>query len=379
MNQAMNIDFNSKQEFEQNMLRDTAAGFVKDQIPTDYTRRMMGSETGVEEQVWAQFAEMGWTGLLVPEQNGGMGMSLGDMAIVLQEMGSAAHLGPFFACAVSSVLVLRECDSGDLRDELLSGIAAGSLVISYAVEECAGYKWSDFATTARATEVGYEISGTKRFVPYANLADSLVVAASLQGGVALFCIAPDQPGVAIEVLPTTSGARLCNVVFDGVSLGSHALLMGPEAAEAVVEKVFHLSALARCAEMVGGMISALKLTVDHVSIREQFGAPIGQFQAVQHRCADMLVHVDTAAMLVHDTIRSITEGDTSLAESAAICKVWSNDAYRQVMKSGHQMMGGTGYMEETDLQLFYRHARVAELSFGTSNFYRDVLAGELGI
>lgn len=373
----MYLNFNNDLDLEQNMLRDSVADFVDSQYTTAVTRRLAESESGVDATIWQQISEMGWTGLLVPEAYGGMGMKLGDMAIILQEMGRSAYQGPFCTTAVASVLAIAESDNEAFKETYFPQIVDGSLVFSFAVDEGTQYGWSGFSTLATATDDGCQVSGTKLFVPYAHIADRLVVVANCGQGVGLFCVEPDQPGVAIEVLPVTSGAKLCQVIFDKAIAES--LLSDVSKGAEIVEQVFHSSALLKCAEMVGGAISALKLTVEHVTYRKQFGVPVGVFQAVQHKCADMLTWVDTAGMLVHDGVKSVDDSQQDLAETAAICKIWTSDAYNNTMKMAHQLMAGTGFMEETDLQLYFRHAKVCELAFGTPNFYRDILAEKLEI
>ena len=371
------INFNDDLDFEQNMLRDTAANFVDNQLTTAVTRQLIESETGVDNGIWQQMVEMGWTGMLVPEEYGGIGMKLGDMTLILQELGRSAYQGPFCTSAVSSVLAIAGSDNEEFKQEVLPKLVEGSLICSFAFGEGTAYQWTEFTTSAVVSDGGYSISGTKIFVPYAHVADKLIVSAKCGSDVGLFSVDRNQPGVSVQVLPTVSGVRLCEVVFDQAAAVS--LLGDTSKGAEVVEKVFHASALVKCAEMVGGAIAALELTVEHVSHRKQFGAPIGVFQAVQHRCADMLTNVDTARMLVHDSAKAVDEGTQDLVEAAAMCKIWIGEAYKENMKMAHQLMAGTGYMEETDLQLYFRHAKVSEVAFGTPNFYRDILANILKI
>jgi alkylation response protein AidB-like acyl-CoA dehydrogenase len=373
----VNLNSNDDLELEQSMLRDTAADFVDSLLSLAVVRRLAKSESGVDEAIWKQISEMGWTGILVPEKYGGMGMRLGDMAIVMQEMARTAYQGPFCTAAVSSVLAIAESDNESFKETVFPQIVDGSLIFSFALDEGQDYRWSGFSTLATAAGNDYRISGTKLFVPYAHIADMLIVAANRGDDVGLFVVDPDQSGVTIKVLPTISGAKLCEVIFDKAPAQS--LLGDTSKGAAIVEKVFHSSALVNCAEMVGGALSALTMTVDYVTQREQFGVPIGSFQAVQHKCADMLTWVDTARLLVHDGINEVDEGRGDLAESAAICKVWTGEVYKNTVKAAHQLMAGTGYMEEMDLHLYFRHAKVSELAFGTPDFYRDVLADRLEI
>lgn len=363
-----------KREFERELLRDVAANFVAENAGTSFTRRMANSGAGVDEHLWRQMAEMAWQGILVPEDHGGMGLTLAEMSIVLQELGRAAYQGPFFTTAVSSVLAINRCDNEDRKQELLNGIVDGNLVVSMALHEGYEYKWQGFASTAVRDGGKFRLNGHKLFVPYAHVAGALIVAAQCADGVGVFAVDRNLVGVEVAVLPVMSGEKLCSVQFDDVSLPEDCLLNAPEHGAASIEAMFHQCALLKCAEMVGGAAAALKMAVEHVSQRKQFDVPVGMFQAVQHRCTDMFTLVDSASMLVNESIDAVLDGEQSLNESASICKIWVSDAYRNTMRHAHQLMGGTGYMEETDLQLYFRHAKVCELAFGTPEFYRSYLA-----
>ncbi len=365
--------------FERQLLRDVAANFVAEKAGTSFTRRMATSEVGVDEHLWREMAEMVWQGILVPENYGGMGLTLAEMSTVLQELGRAAYQGPFFTTAVSSVLAINQCDNENRKQELLSGIIKGNLIVSLALDEGYEYKWQEFVSTAVRNGRKFQLNGRKLFVPYAHVAGMLIVAAQCADGVGIFAVDRSLAGVEVAVLPVMSGEKLCSVQFDDVSLPEDCLLNAPEYGSASVEAMFHQCALLKCAEMVGGAAAALKMAVEHVSQRKQFDVPVGMFQAVQHRCADMLTLVDSASILVNESIDAVLNGDQSLNESASICKIWVSDAYRNTMRHAHQLMAGTGYMEETDLQLYFRHAKVCELAFGTPEFYRSYLAKCLAV
>ncbi len=368
-----------QRDFEHRLLRDVAADFVSEKAGTAFTREMAASRPGVDDHLWQQMTEMGWQGILVPENYDGMGWTLAEMSIVLQELGRSAYQGPFFTTAVSSVLTIIQCDNESCKQELLHGIVDGSLLVSLALDEGYLCKWDEFKSVAARQGQTYRLNGCKMFVPYAHVADKLIVAAQCAEGVGIFAVDRNLPGVDVEILPTLSGAKLCRVGFDNVPLSENCLLTAPDSSSTLIETVFHQCALLKCAEMIGGAEAALKMAVDHVSVRKQFGMPVGAFQAVQHRCADMFTLVDSASILVNESIDAVVHDEQSLGESAAICKIWVSDAYRKTVKGAHQLMAGTGYMEETDLQLYFRHAKVSELAFGTPDFYRSYLANCFGI
>lgn len=368
-----------KREFERQLLLDVAESFVAEKVGTSFTRRMATSRTGVDEHLWRQMADMVWQGILVPESHGGMGLTLAEMSTVLQELGRAAYQGPFFTTAVSSVLAINQCDNEDRKRELLSGIINGNLLVSLALDEGYDYKWQEFASTAVRIGGKFRLSGHKLFVPYAHVAGVLIVTAQCADGVGIFAVDRNLAGVEVSVLPVTSGEKLCSVNFKEVSLPENCLLNAPAPGSASIETVFHKCALLKCAEMVGGAAAAMKMAVEHVSQRRQFDVPVGMFQAVQHRCADMFTLVDSASILVNETIDAVLNGEQNLNEAASICKIWVSDAYRNTMRHAHQLMAGTGYMEETDLQLYFRHAKVCELAFGTPEFHRSCLAKRLAL
>ena len=365
--------------FERNLLRDTAAEFAKTHLTTGFTRQTCASETGMDKDTWAAMAELGWTGILVPEQYGGFGLGLADMAAVIQELGRTAYQGPLFSTAVSAALMLVQASNESIKANTLPGLAAGSLLITPAVDEGAGVCWRDFSTSAVATEGGFRLEGTKLFVPYANVADKLIVAAHCEDGTGLYLVDRDQPGIEIVRLDNISDAKLYSVNITGVEVSEDQLLTAATEGGELLNTVCLQSALLKSAEMLGGAQSAQALAVEHVQIRKQFGVPIGQFQALQHMCADMFTYTDTAEMLVNESVDAVDRGEMPLSEAACLCKIWVSDAYEFTVKKAHQMMGGTGYMEETDLHLYFRHAKSSELAFGGPDFYRDLLAKELGI
>jgi 3-oxocholest-4-en-26-oyl-CoA dehydrogenase beta subunit len=378
------MDYDLSQE--QQILRDSARTFFTKEWTTTLVRRMAEDERGYPPELWRQMAELGWPGLLIPEQYGGCEGSFLDLAVLLSEMGYACAPGPFFSTAVLGVLTLLEAATEKQKADLLPGMANGERIVTLAWTEASGrYSADGISLGAQPRGDGFVLSGTKLFVQDAHVADTLICAARTghpsgtpEEGVTLFLLDPKAPGVAIHALETMAGDKQFEVTLSEVHASRDRLLGEPGEGWPSLDNVLKKAAVGKCAEMCGGAQRVLELAVSHVKERVQFGRPVGFFQAVQHHCANLLTCVDTARFMTHQAAWRISEGLPYDLE-ATMCKAWVSDAYQKTVALGHQVMGGMGFMEEHDLQLYFKRAKAAELAFGDADFHRELVARQMGL
>jgi alkylation response protein AidB-like acyl-CoA dehydrogenase len=345
---------------------------------------MVEDEKGYTDELWKKMSELGFMGLLVPEQYGGTGGSFLDMAVLLYEMGYACLPGPFFSTAVLGPLTLLEAASDAQKTELLPGIASGEKIATLAWTEQAGtYTPEGIALKADAQGDQYLLTGTKLFVPDAGVADVLICAgltgapgASWEEGVSLFLVDAKSPGISVNPLKTIAGDKQFEVIFDGVRVPAANLLGEANRGGEVLQTVLLKAAVAKAAEMSGAAQKALDMVVQYSKERKQFGVFIGSFQAIQHHCANMLTYVETAQWLMYQAAWRISD-DLSYKKEASMAKAWVSEACRKTLALGHQVVGGMAFMEEHDLPLYFRRAKAAEVAFGDADFHRELVAQEM--
>lgn len=363
---------------EQEMLRDSAREFLAGECPMTYVREMMDDERGFSDEQWGKMAQLGWTGLIVPEEYGGAGLNMVDMVVVLEEMGKVVMPGPFFASAILGGVAIDLFGSPEQKQRWLPRLAAGELRATLAqVEESGRWDADGIALEARATGDGYHVRGTKLFVHDAHNADVLVVAARTGGrgesGVSLFLVEAGA-GVSVRVLKTMDQTRkLCEVDVD-VHLGRDSILGAPGQAWPGLDRVVDAAKVALCAEMCGGAQRVLDMSVEYAKVREQFGKPIGSFQAIQHKCADMMVRVESAKSATYYAAWAVANGVAEAHLAACMAKAYCSDAYRDVAGEGIQVHGGIGFTWEHDMHLYFKRAKGSEVTFGDGVWNRELVA-----
>ena len=361
---------------EQELLRRTARDFLDKECPMTYVRRMMEDERGYAEELWRKMAELGWLGLICPEAYGGAGLSMVDLVVVLEEMGRAVMPGPFFSTAVLGGLALMEGGSPQHKERLLPQIAAGKAKVTLAFLEDAA-RWDEAGVRLKAQRAGkgYRLRGTKLFVPDAHVSDYLVVAARTGRALSLFLVESRQEGVRTVPLTTMDQTRkMCEVTLEDVRVGADALLGEPGGGWPVLERVLQGAKTALCAEMCGGAQKVLDMSVEYAKMREQFGRPIGSFQAIQHKCANMLVQVENARSAAYYAAWAVATGAAQAPLAAAMAKAYCSDAYRQVAAEGIQIHGGIGFTWEHDMHLYFKRAKTSEVMFGDAAWNRELVA-----
>lgn len=366
---------------EQEMLRDSAREFLAGECPITYVREMMEDERGFSDEQWKKMAALGWTGLIVPEEFGGAGLSMVDMVVVLEEMGRMVMPGPFFASAILGGVAIDLGGTAEQRQSYLPRLAAGELRASLAqVEESGRWDAAGIAMPAGASGGEYHLRGTKLFVHDAHNADVLVVPARTVGagedGITLFLV-DSGPGVSTRVLKTMDQTRkLCEVEFD-VRVGADSVLGAAGNGWSLLDRVVDRAKVALCAEMCGGAQRVLDMSVEYAKVREQFGKPIGSFQAIQHKCADMMVKVESAKSATYYAAWAVANDVPEAHLAACMAKAYCSDAFRDVAGDGIQVHGGIGFTWEHDMHLYFKRAKGSEVTFGDATWNRELVAQEV--
>ncbi|MCZ7525864.1 MAG: acyl-CoA/acyl-ACP dehydrogenase [Acidimicrobiia bacterium] len=364
---------------EQALVATTARELLAARSPASGVRAMAGDPAGYSTALWKEMAELGWTGLALAEAHGGAGGSFLELCLVVEEMGRVLVPSPFVPTVVLGAMALARFGTADQQAAWLPGVVRGEGVIGYAGPGW-GRSGGGVTATPRAGEL--VLDGTALFVPYAHVADLLLVVARNGGagepGPTVLLVEAATPGMTVETLDAVDVHRQCRVVFEGARVPAGNVLGGDRDGRAAVAAMTEHGAVATCAEMVGGAQQVLDLTVEYACDREQFGRPIGSFQAVQHHCADMAMDVLTSRFLAHEAQWRLAQG-LDAAEEVSMAKSWVSDAYRRVCALGHQVHGAIGFTREHDLHLYLRHAVAAELTFGDADHHREVVATRLGL
>ncbi len=361
---------------EQELLRQSAADFLSKECPMTYVRQIMEDERGYAEELWKTMAGLGWMGLIYPEEFGGSGLTLVDLVVVLEEMGKVALPGPFFSTVALGGLTILEAGSSEQKHRVLPGIVAGKTKATLALlEENARWDEKGVNLPAEKSGNGYRLSGVKLFVPDAHVAELLVCAARTTEGISLFLIERQHPGVSVRLLKTMDQTRkLCEVTLDKVQVGAEAVVGTPGQGWEVLSRIIDCSKVALCAEMCGGAQKVLDMSVEYAKIREQFGRPIGSFQAIQHKCANMLVQVESAKSATYYAAWAVAHDTPDAPLAAAMAKAYCSDAYRQVSAEGIQVHGGIGFTWEHDLHIYFKRAKGSEVTFGDATWNRELVA-----
>jgi len=361
---------------EQELLRKSAADFLAKECPMSYVRQMMEDDRGYSDELWNKMAELGWTGLIYPEEYGGAGLSIVDLVVVLEEMGKASVPGPFFSSTCLGGLVILEAGNDAQKQKYLPDIAAGKTKATLAfLEENARWDEKGVNIKARKGKKNYSLSGVKLFVPDAHTADVIVCAVRTADGLSLFVVDRQQAGVNTRLLKTMDQTRkLCEVTFDKVQVTPDAVLGAAGQASGPLRRIIDRSKVALCAEMCGGAQKVLDMTVEYAKIREQFGRPIGSFQAIQHKCANMLVQVESAKSATYYAAWAVSNNIPEAPLAAAMAKAYCSDAFRQVTAEGIQVHGGIGFTWEHDMHIYFKRAKGSEVTFGDATWNRELVA-----
>jgi alkylation response protein AidB-like acyl-CoA dehydrogenase len=377
----MDISLSEEQELLQGSTRD----FLQQECPIRLVRAMEADEKGYDPNLWRQMAELGWLGLALPESYGGTGGTMVDLVVLLEEFGRALVPGPFVPTAVLVGLPILWAGSDQQKQTYLPRLVQGELIATLAWHEpSATSQPAGIETTADLQGEAYVLNGTKLCVPYAHVADYLLtVARTATGatpadGITLFLVDAKTPGITITKLATIADDHQCEVVLNNVEVPRSQVLGEPGKGWGLVEQVRQYGVVAKCAEMVGIAQQAFEISLNYAKTRVQFGRPIGSFQAIKHKLANMVIDVDGSRYVTYRAAWLLSEG-LPAGQQIAAAKAWTNEACRRVVKEGQQVHGGIGYTKEYDLQLYTRRAKAAEIAFDDADAHREAVATYLGL
>lgn len=361
---------------DQNMLKDSAKSFCADNTPITQLRRLRDDqdESGFDRSTWQQMVELGWTGITVPEEFGGLGFGYMGLGVVMEECGRTLTASPLFATAVLGTTAIVEGGSQEQKSELLGQVVAGELLLALALEETPHHSPYGSETKAEKSGDGYKVSGSKKFVLDGHVADKIVVVTRTSGnkgdrdGLTLVLVDREAAGVSVTRTIMADSRNAANIEFDG----AEGALLGEEGKGAdVLDKVLDAGRILLSAEMLGGVQECFERTVEYLKTREQFGVPIGSFQALKHRAAQMFCEVELSKSVVLEALSALDESSEQTAELASLTKARLNDTYNLVSSEGVQMHGGIGMTDEYEIGFFMKRSRVCEHTLGGSAFHRD--------
>ncbi|MCI0544821.1 MAG: acyl-CoA/acyl-ACP dehydrogenase [Actinobacteria bacterium] len=362
---------------EMTLIRSTARQFLADRLSIGVVREQMMSDEGFDRSLWKEIAELGWTGLIIPEEHGGAGSGLAELSVILEEMGRNLTPGPFLASAVLATMAVMEMGSDEQRAELLPALASGDRLASLALYE-GPRDWGldGISTTARPSGGGWVIEGVKRHVLDGHMADTLLVLARVGDDLGLFAV--DSDAVEVEQVPVLDlTRRQATVRLNGVHVPAERAL-GERPVGQGLRRVLAMGSAALAVEQVGGAQRCLELSIEYAKTRYQFGRPIGSFQAVKHRCAEMLVRVEQARSTTQHAVR-VTDDPEELAIASPLAASVASEAYVWVAGETIQVHGGIGFTWEHDAHLYLKRAKTSSLLLGDPRFQRDLLGRALGL
>lgn len=375
------MDFSLSEE--QQLLKNSVRDFLNTECPKDTVRELEASESGHSPELWSKMSELGWMGLPFPEQYGGADFSLLDLAILFEEIGRAAMPSPMFSNIVQGALPILDWGTEDQKNSILPNVASGKMILTFALAEPqVNYDARYVATKAIPQGDGYLLSGTKLFVSYAHVADKIITVTRTSGssgdekGLTVFIVDAKTTGITVTQLENIAADKISEVVLDGVSVSSNDVLGKVDDGFEVVQTIVTKAAAIRCAEMVGGAQAEIEITADYTKTRHQFDRPIGTFQAVQHKLADMFIDVNGARWVTYQAIWRLTEG-LPAEKDLAIAKAFTDIASQRIALGAQQLHAGIGFDRDYDIHFYYRRQKAFDLRQGTTAVHLATLADHL--
>ena len=369
---------------EQEMLRNFARDFLEKECPEKLVREMEADERGYTDALWQGMAAQGWQGLMIPEEHGGNGLRFLDLCVLLEEIGRALVPGPFLSTAVLGAVPVLVAGSERQKRRILPKVASGELVMTLAFTEPSA-RFDAEGVELRAIKDGkdYVLNGTKLFIPDAHVADTMVVVARTSGagekGITLFLVDGGAAGLSTTVLKTIAADKQCEVKFQDVRVPASAVLGRRGQGWEVMTAVRRYATVAYCAYLVGLAQRDFEISLDYAKERIQFDRPIGSFQAIQHKAADMVTDVDGSRFMMYRAAWAVTENEPDQDLQVSMAKAWCSDASRRVVAHGQQIHGGIGFTKEYVIQLYFRRQKMAELMWGDGDYHRARVAQLLEI
>jgi len=361
----------------QNIILHSAKTFLEKETK-GLARDVETTDDGFSLKVWKKTAELGWFGVVLPEEYGGMQGNYIDLVLLLEEAGKALFPGPLISIIISG-LCIDEYGNQLQKDELLPKIIGGDLIIVPAIIQPDPAFGGDFIQDEIKEHDGrYTLSGTRLFVPFAHVADKILYCAETSRGKTFFLSDTKNFGVVCTPLESLGGDKPSEVNFDAVEVPQENLVGQFGRAEEILKKIGEWGALAQSAYIAGMLSQILAMSVEYAKQRVQFGKKIGSFQAIKHQCAEMAGDLDRTKFLTYQAAWRLSEKLPATKE-ISMAKACASEASRKVSLLGVKIHGGTGVSEEYDMQLYFRRAKVAEIAFGDADFHQEILARQLGM
>ena len=357
----------------QKLFKTSARELFVQECPPQLVREMIEKNEPYSEHLWEKLVEQGWTGLIFSEDDGGLGLGMVEMVVAFEEMGRALVPGAFLSTTALAGSLVQAVSESEQRQKRLQAIAEGSAKATLALlEESARWDLDGVALRATETADGIKLSGKKLFVSDAEVADFILVAARIGSDLAVVVVDKNAQGLGVNAMPAIDATRqLCEVTFNETEAE---LLAKGEAARQALEHALNVATLAVAAEMVGGMHWVMDASVEYAKTRKQFGKPIGQFQAVQHHCANMLLMTESARSAVYYAAWVMGNAPELAPLAVSMAKTYTSDAYREVGNLGIQVHGGIGFTWDENIHFYYKRAKASELMFGDASFHRERIA-----
>jgi alkylation response protein AidB-like acyl-CoA dehydrogenase len=379
---------------EQEMLKNFARDFLEKECPEKLVRDMEEDEKGYSPELWRGMAEQGWHGLVIPPEYGGSGMTFLDLIILLEEFGRALVPGPFIPTVIGGAIPILEIGSEEQKKEFLPKIAAGEMIMTLAFTEPTARFDAEGVELEASTEGGsasggkaegdsFVLNGTKLFVRDSHVSDYMVVVARTskganpEDGITLFLVDSKSPGITHTLLKTIASDKQTEVKFENVKVPKANVLGEVDKGWAPLRKVMLKATVAECAYLVGLAQMDFEISVNYAKERVQFGRPIGAFQAIQHKCADMVTDVDGARFIMYKAAWSVSEDEPDAEIDVHMAKAWCSEATRRVVAHGQQIHGGIGFTKDYKIQLYFRRQKAAELAWGDADYHRELVADAL--
>jgi acyl-CoA dehydrogenase len=371
---------------EQQFLKDTAKNFAAERTPINHFRNLRDSKDSLlwDKDIWQEMVNLGWSGILIPEEYGGSDFGITGMSVVLQECGKTLTPSPLFATAVLGAYALKEFGSEEQKSKYLPLIVDGSITTAIAIDESSHHDPANTELEAKVSNAGFSLNGKKQLVVDGASADLLIVLARTSGvkgdiaGLTLFIVDSSSEGVSRTKLDMADSRNYANIEFNNVEVDSASVLGSQEAGGEAIEHILDIGRIALSAEMLGNSEAAFSTTVDYLKERKQFGVLIGTFQALQHRAAEMFCEIELTKSAVMAAVHGADERSNELQRLSSLAKTIAGETLHLVSNEAIQMHGGIGVTDEYDLGFFIKRSRVAEQIFGSSTYHTERYANLSG-
>jgi alkylation response protein AidB-like acyl-CoA dehydrogenase len=359
---------------DQTLLKNSARAFLDEHCKPATVRLLWDDTRGESEAMWKEMAQLGWLGLSLPEAHGGSGLGMVESAILLEELGRAAYPGPYWPTALVATAI-AEGGSDAQKKRWLAAIATGDARGALTLLD-ADLDWNpeSIATRAEKTTTGWSLTGLKRYVAWGHVADVLLVPARTPEGVSLFLVDPAASGLhSSPVMSMDPGTRLAHLTLDRVPVRNDDVLGAPGSATPRLGRLLRRAGAGAAAEMLGAARRCLDMAVGYAKVREQFGQPIGSFQAIRHKCAEMLLETENSHSAVYYAAWALDAGAEDAENAASIAKAYTADASRKVCGEAIQVHGGIGFTWEYDLHMYFKRAKALEAQYGDAEYHRELV------